>query len=75
MFNTLFHYPRVLARHRQGPSAQARERYLTHCADLGNFDTEYSLETLLDGDRNRFAGREKESERAKIVFASFWPID
>ena len=35
MFNTLFHYPRVLARHRQGPSAQARERYLTHCADQG----------------------------------------
>jgi hypothetical protein len=29
MFNLLFHYPRVLARHRQGPSAQARERYLT----------------------------------------------
>jgi integrase/recombinase XerD len=35
MFNILFHYPRVLARHRQGPSAQARERYLTHCADQG----------------------------------------
>jgi len=35
MFNTLFHYPRVLARHRQGPSAQARERYLTHCTDQG----------------------------------------
>ena len=37
MFNTLFHYPRVLARHRQGPSAQARERYLTHCADQGAY--------------------------------------
>ena len=35
MFKILFHYPRVLARHRQGPSAQARERYLTHCADQG----------------------------------------
>ena len=35
MFNTLFYYPRVLARHCQGPSAQARERYLTHCADQG----------------------------------------
>ena len=35
MFNILFHYPRVLARHCQGPSAQARERYLTHCADQG----------------------------------------
>jgi integrase/recombinase XerD len=35
MFNILFHYPCVLARQRQGPSAQARERYLTHCADQG----------------------------------------
>src|SRR6201989_842689 len=35
MFKILFHYPRVLARHCQGPSAQARERYLTHCADQG----------------------------------------
>jgi hypothetical protein len=35
MFNTLFYYPRVLARHCQGPSAQARERYLIHCADQG----------------------------------------
>jgi integrase/recombinase XerD len=35
MFNILFHYPRVLARHGQGPSAEARERYLTHCADQG----------------------------------------
>lgn len=35
MFNTLFYYPRVLARHCQGPAAQARERYLIHCADQG----------------------------------------
>ena len=35
MFNILFQYPRVLARHRQGPSAQARGRYLTHRADQG----------------------------------------
>ena len=35
MFNILFHDPRALARHQQGPSAQARERYLTHCADQG----------------------------------------
>jgi hypothetical protein len=35
MFNTLFYYPHVLARHCQGPSAQARERYLNHCADQG----------------------------------------
>jgi integrase/recombinase XerD len=31
----LFHYPRVLARHRNGPSADDRERYLAHCAQGG----------------------------------------
>jgi hypothetical protein len=36
MFNTLFYYPRVLAHHCQGPAAQARERYLIHCADQGS---------------------------------------
>ena len=28
MFETLFKYPRVIARHRTGPSAEARERFL-----------------------------------------------
>ena len=32
MFDTLFHYPGVLARHRDGPSAQERECFLIHCA-------------------------------------------
>jgi integrase/recombinase XerD len=35
MFGTLFHYPLVLARHRNGPSADDRERYLSHCAQGG----------------------------------------
>ena len=35
MFETLFKYPRVLARHREGPVADARERFLTHCAEQG----------------------------------------
>jgi len=35
MFSTLFHYPRVLARHRNGPSANDRERFLAHCARGG----------------------------------------
>jgi site-specific recombinase XerD len=42
MFGTLFHYPRVLARHRDGPSADDRERYLAHCAQGGA-----ALSTLL----------------------------
>jgi integrase/recombinase XerD len=35
MFETLFKYPRVLARHREGPVADARESFLIHCADQG----------------------------------------
>ena len=35
MFETLFKYPRVLARHRAGPSAEARERFLSHCVSQG----------------------------------------
>jgi integrase/recombinase XerD len=35
MFGTLLHYPRVLARHRNGPSADDRERFLAHCAQGG----------------------------------------
>ena len=35
MFETLFKYPRVLARHREGPVADARERFLIHCAQQG----------------------------------------
>ena len=35
MFDTLFHYPRVLARHRDGPAAQERDRFLIHSASSG----------------------------------------
>ena len=35
MFETLFHYPAVVARHRSGPFAEARERFLNHCASQG----------------------------------------
>jgi integrase/recombinase XerD len=35
MFDTLYYYPRVLARHVDGPSASDRERFLTHCASGG----------------------------------------
>jgi integrase/recombinase XerD len=35
MFDTLYHYPRVLARHVDGPSASDRERFLKHCASGG----------------------------------------
>lgn len=35
MFETLFKYPRVLDRHRDGPAADARERFLIHRANEG----------------------------------------
>jgi integrase/recombinase XerD len=35
MFETLFSFPKVLARHQTGPSASARERYLVRCASYG----------------------------------------
>jgi integrase/recombinase XerD len=35
VFETLFKYPRVVARHRTGPAAEARERFLKHCVGQG----------------------------------------
>jgi integrase/recombinase XerD len=35
MFEVLFAYPKVLARHQAGPAAADRERYLVHCAGQG----------------------------------------
>jgi hypothetical protein len=35
MFEDLFVYPKLLVRHRAGPSADARERFLAHCAGYG----------------------------------------
>lgn len=35
MFEALFVYPKVLARHQAGTAADARERYLAHCAGYG----------------------------------------
>jgi integrase/recombinase XerD len=35
MFAALFKYPKHVARHRDGPAADARARYLIHCANYG----------------------------------------
>jgi integrase/recombinase XerD len=35
VFETLFKYPRVVARHRTGPCVEARERFLKHCIGQG----------------------------------------
>jgi len=33
MFDTLFRYPAIVARHQRAPFAEARERFLSHCYD------------------------------------------
>lgn len=38
MFQTLFKYPRVMARHQTGRFAEARNRFLNHCAGRGLAD-------------------------------------
>lgn len=35
MFESLFKYPRVLARHQEGPATEARQRFLKHCSEQG----------------------------------------
>jgi len=35
MFEDLFQHPRHITRHREGPCAAERERYLRHCAEYG----------------------------------------
>jgi len=37
MFETLFQYPAVVTRQRSGPFAEARERFLNHCARQPRF--------------------------------------
>jgi len=35
MFETLFRYPAIVARHQRGRFAEAREQFLNHCAGQG----------------------------------------
>ena len=39
IFDTLYHYPRVVARPGEGLFAPERERFLTHCAETGSAPT------------------------------------
>jgi hypothetical protein len=43
MFEHLFSHPSTVARHRAAPSAAARERYLTSCAQQGYAHTTLGL--------------------------------
>jgi integrase/recombinase XerD len=35
MFETLYRYSRVLVRHLEGPAAEERDRFVTHCVEAG----------------------------------------
>ena len=54
MFEALFTYPAVLARHQAGPGSAERERYLAHCAGQG-----LARETLLRIARELFVIAER----------------
>ena len=54
MFEALFTYPAVLARHQAGPGSAERERYLAHCAGQG-----LARETLLRIARELFVVAER----------------
>ena len=43
MFDTIFHYPRVLARHRDGPASEERRRFLFYRASTGAAPATLSL--------------------------------
>ena len=54
MFETLFQYPAVVARHRNGPFAEARQRFLNHRASPGFARTtlqRYAPELLVIAER------------------------
>jgi integrase/recombinase XerD len=54
MFDTLFRYPAIVARHQRGPFAEARERFLNYCCSQGMaYATlqRYAQELLVVADR------------------------
>jgi len=75
MFDTIFHYPRVLARHREGPAANDRERFLTYCANGGAaHSTLLSLapELLVIAQRIKFDDRQSISLAEIEASADHW---
>ena len=80
MFDTLFHYPRVLARHRDGPSSQERELFLNHCAKgMGQACQPFAqqaidllvieaIEDALQGFRHKFQSSEDELYARKNLY-------
>ena len=70
MFEALFTYPKVLGRHQEGPWAEARERYLKHCAGKGA-----ARSTLLRNARELLVIAERIGVQTTTPQASNWLAD
>ena len=80
MFETIFQRQAIVARHRQGPLAEERERYLRHFASVGA--TALTLqqrasqilsvaEDMLPSDRWRYQRSPAAGDRARASTATF----
>ncbi len=75
MFEILFQYPAVAARHRSGPFAEARERFVNHCASQGLSRAtlqHYAQELLVVAERIDIASGEVIGSSAIEAAADRW---
>jgi hypothetical protein len=75
MFDQFVSRPRVLARHREGPAVEARERFLQHCADQGmayNTLRHLANEVLIISQRLDIAGHNKFTHKQISTAAERW---
>ena len=75
MFDTLFRYPAIVARHQRGRFAEAREQFLNHCAGQGMAHAtlqHYARELLVVAERIDITGSEAIESSVIEVAADRW---
>ena len=75
MFETLFRYPAIVARHQRGRFAEAREQFLNHCAGQGMAHAtlqRYAQELLVVAERIDITGSEVIESSVIDVAADRW---
>jgi integrase/recombinase XerD len=75
MFETLFRYPAIVARHQRGRFAEAREQFLNHCAGQGMAHAtlrRYAQELLVVAERIDITGSEVIESSIIDVAADRW---
>ena len=75
MFETLFRYPAIVARHQSGRFAEAREQFLNHCAGQGMAHAtlqRYAQELLLVAERIDITASEEIESSVIDVAADRW---